>query len=135
MIEDHDSLFVMSEGIHFLGIGVLAYKILRKRSCGGLSLRTQELTALFLLIRLFCSFMMEYDIHTLLDALTLVATGWVIYTLYGPLRESYQREQDSLNPLFIVVPCALLALVAHPGTRHKFVYRVRGVGARESGTS
>lgn len=41
----------------------------------GLSLRTQELTAAFLLVRLFCSFMMEYDIHTLLDALTLAATG------------------------------------------------------------
>jgi hypothetical protein len=26
-------------------------------------------------VRLFCSFMMEYDIHTLLDFLTLVATG------------------------------------------------------------
>lgn len=34
--------------------------------------------------------MMEYDIHTLLDALTLVATGWVIYSLRGPLKESYQ---------------------------------------------
>ena len=41
----------------------------------GLSLRTQELTAAFLLVRLFCSFMMEYDIHTLLDAMTLVGTG------------------------------------------------------------
>jgi ER lumen protein retaining receptor len=41
----------------------------------GLSLRTQELTALFLVVRLFCSFMMEYDIHTLLDLLTLMGTG------------------------------------------------------------
>ena len=28
-----------------------------------------------------CSFMMEYDIHTVLDFLTLLATVWVIYTL------------------------------------------------------
>lgn len=40
----------------------------------GLSLRTQELTAVFLAVRLFCSFMMEYDIHTLLDFVTLAAT-------------------------------------------------------------
>lgn len=56
----------------------------------GLSLRTQELTAAFLAVRLFCSFMMEYDIHTLLDLLTLLATGWVIFSLRGPLKESYQ---------------------------------------------
>jgi hypothetical protein len=35
IIEDHDTLFVMSEGVHFLGIGVLAYKLLKKRNCGG----------------------------------------------------------------------------------------------------
>ena len=47
----------------------------RRAAPAGLSLRTQELTAAFLTVRLFCSFMMEYDIHTLLDFLTLVATG------------------------------------------------------------
>lgn len=36
IIEDHDTLFVMSEGVHFLGIGVLAYKLLKKRNCGGM---------------------------------------------------------------------------------------------------
>lgn len=124
VIEDHDSLFVASEGVHFVGIGVLAYKIIRKRNCGGLSLRTQELTALFLAIRLFCSFMMEYDIHTVLDLLTLAATCWVIYTLRGPLHESYQKQQDTLSYLVVLVPCLLLAAVAHPGTRHSFVFRL-----------
>ena len=28
----------------------------------------------------------EYDIHTLLDGMTLCATGWVIFSLRGPLR-------------------------------------------------
>lgn len=124
VVEDHDTLFVLSEGVHFLGIGILAWKLLKKRNCGGLSLCTQELTAAFLLVRLFCSFMMEYDIHTLLDFLTLAATGWVIYTLRGPLKEGYQAELDSLNPLFVVGPCLALALVAHPTTRHFWLFRV-----------
>jgi ER lumen protein retaining receptor len=120
VVEDHDTLFVLSESVHFIGIGLLAYKLIKKRGAGGaqatgcrrrhllpasatfaaaaphrssssscphqasfpipllaagLSLRTQELTAAFLLVRLFCSFMMEYDIHTLLDFMTLLATG------------------------------------------------------------
>ena len=117
IVEDHDTLFILSESVHFVGIGVLSYKLLRKKNCGGvrrpdelrpagqsarggggwgggggavprggsdavpslpragLSRRTQELTACFLAVRLFCSFMMEYDIHTLLDFFTLAATG------------------------------------------------------------
>ena len=96
VVEDHDTLFVLSESVHFVGIGLLAYKLIRKRAAGGappppppapcrcglslqtsmtlchpamknvppllplagLSLRTQELTAAFLAVRLFCSVMM-----------------------------------------------------------------------------
>ncbi|PSC76101.1 ER lumen -retaining receptor [Micractinium conductrix] len=124
VVEDHDTLFILSESVHFLGIGLLAYKLIKKRAAGGLSLRTQELTAAFLLVRLFCSFMMEYDIHTLLDAMTLVGTGWVIFSLRGPLKESYQKDLDSTNPLIVVVPCFLMAIVAHPSTRHFILFRI-----------
>jgi len=36
-IEDHDVLFVLAELAHFLGIGVLAYKIHRRKSVAGAS--------------------------------------------------------------------------------------------------
>ena len=35
VVEDHDTLFVLSEAVHFVGIGLLAYKLLKKRNCGG----------------------------------------------------------------------------------------------------
>ncbi|KAL4431200.1 hypothetical protein ABPG75_006456 [Micractinium tetrahymenae] len=124
VVEDHDTLFILSESVHFLGIGLLAYKLIKKRAAGGLSLRTQELTAAFLAVRLFCSFMMEYDIHTLLDLLTLVATGWVIYSLRGPLKESYQADMDITNPLLVAAPCLLMAIIAHPSTRHFILFRI-----------
>ena len=53
-------------------------------------------------ILLCCSFMMEYDIHTVLDFLTLVATVWVIYTLRIPLKDTYQEEQDSVQTYYVV---------------------------------
>ena len=46
--------------------------------------------------------MMEYDIHTVLDLLTLIATVWVIYTLRIPLKDTYQEEQDSVQTYFVV---------------------------------
>lgn len=52
--------------------------------------------------------MMEYDIHTVLDFLTLGATLWVMYTLRMPLKDTYQAEQDSVQSYYVVShPCNL----------------------------
>lgn len=34
-------LFVLSESVHFLGIGILAWKLVKKRNCGGTGQRVQ----------------------------------------------------------------------------------------------
>lgn len=46
--------------------------------------------------------MMEYDIHTFLDLLTLLATLLVIYMLRFPLRDSYQAAEDSIQSYVVV---------------------------------
>jgi ER lumen protein retaining receptor len=47
--------------------------------------------------------MMEYDIHTLLDALTLVATSAVIYALLAtPIKTTYQSDLDSVRWYYVV---------------------------------
>lgn len=71
-------------------------------SVTGLSLKSQELTALFLAVRLYCSVVMEYDIHTLLDLATLATTLWVIYMIRFKLRSSYMEDKDNI-PLYYVV--------------------------------
>ena len=38
VIEDHDNLFIMAESVHFLGIGLLIYKLMTKKNAGGGSL-------------------------------------------------------------------------------------------------
>lgn len=68
----------------------------------GLSLKSQELTAIFLAVRLYCSFVMEHDIHTLLDTATLVTTLWVIYMIRFKLRSSYMDDKDNF-PIYYVV--------------------------------
>lgn len=37
-VEDHDTLFVLAEASHFVGLGVLLYKLNTKQSCTGASL-------------------------------------------------------------------------------------------------
>lgn len=70
--------------------------------CLGLSLKTQELTAMFLAVRLYCSFFMEGDIHTILDFATLVSTAWVIYMMRFKLKSTYIGELDNM-PLYYLV--------------------------------
>nr|GMC56029.1 putative ER lumen protein-retaining receptor C28H8.4 [Ipomoea batatas] len=99
LVEEQDNLFVAAEAVHAFGISVLVYKLTKGKSCAGLSLISQELTAMFLAVRLYCSIVMEYDIHTVLDMATLAATIWV-------------------------APCVLLAMFIHPSTNHHIVNRV-----------
>ncbi|KAH9728729.1 er lumen protein-retaining receptor c28h8.4-related [Citrus sinensis] len=91
-VKNHDYFFVASEAIHAAGIMVLIYKLTTKNTCSGLSLKTQELTAMFLALRLVCSIVMEADIHTVLDFATLASTAWA-------------------------VPSAILAFIVHPYNR------------------
>ena len=48
--------------------------------------------------------MMEYDIHTILDGLTLLATGGVIFCmlLQNDIRGTYQKDQDKLQFYLVV---------------------------------
>uniref|UniRef100_A0A0C9RGS5 TSA: Wollemia nobilis Ref_Wollemi_Transcript_25685_1322 transcribed RNA sequence n=1 Tax=Wollemia nobilis TaxID=56998 RepID=A0A0C9RGS5_9CONI len=124
VVHDHDNLFVAAEAIHALGIAVLIYKLTKEKTCAGLSLKSQELTAIFLGVRLYCSFVMEYDIHTLLDFATLLTTLWVIYMIRFKLRSTYMEDLDNLPIYYVVIPCVVLALVIHPTTSHNIVNRV-----------
>ncbi|KAF5951606.1 hypothetical protein HYC85_009550 [Camellia sinensis] len=124
IVHDHDNLFVAAEAVHSMGICVLIYKLMKEKTCAGLSLKSQDLTALFLAVRLYCSFVMEYDIHTLLDLSTLATTLWVIYMIRFKLKSSYMEDKDNFAIYYVVLPCAVLALLIHPSTSHHFINRV-----------
>uniref|UniRef100_A0A803NRS4 Uncharacterized protein n=1 Tax=Cannabis sativa TaxID=3483 RepID=A0A803NRS4_CANSA len=124
IVHDHDNLFVAAEAVHSIGISVLIYKLMKEKTCAGLSLKSQELTAIFLAVRLYCSFVMEYDIHTLLDLATLGTTLWVIFMIRFKLKSSYMEDKDNFAIYYVVVPCAVLALLIHPSTSHHLLNRI-----------
>ncbi|OEL28959.1 hypothetical protein BAE44_0010022 [Dichanthelium oligosanthes] len=103
IVHDHDNLFVAAEAAHAIGIAVLIYKLTKEKTCAGLSLKSQDLTALFLAVRLYCSFVMEYDIHTILDMATLAATLFVIYMIRFKLRSTYMLDKDNFKLYYVIV--------------------------------
>jgi len=124
IVADHDWLFIVAELVHTLGIVILVYKVQVQNTCAGISRKSQELFAIFLGVRLYCSLVMEKDMHTVIDLFTLAATGFVLVSLSAKHRHSYSAEFDAFNNLFIIVPAALLALVVHPGTNHFLLNRI-----------
>ncbi|KAE9603366.1 putative ER lumen protein retaining receptor [Lupinus albus] len=68
----------------------------------GVSLKTQELMALFLAARLICSIIIGVNIHTLLNLTSLVSELLVIWMIRFRLKSSYLKELDTLPLSFVV---------------------------------
>ena len=62
--------------------------------------------------------------HTLLDALTLAATGWVLWLMRTKLARGYSARKDSVRLEYVLGGSAFLALIAHPSTKHWLLNRV-----------
>ncbi|XP_019069752.1 uncharacterized protein [Solanum lycopersicum] len=116
-VHNHDYFFVMAEAIHLIGLLILIYKLTTLKTCSGLSLKTQVLTVIFLAVRVYCSFIMEGDIHTVLDLITLVATLWIIYMMKFKLKTSYMADLDNMSIHYVIVPAAVLAFFVHPSVK------------------
>ncbi|XP_075515746.1 uncharacterized protein LOC142550554 [Primulina tabacum] len=124
LVKKHNHFFIASESVHFTGILVLIYKLTTQKTCTGISLKSQELTAIFLAARLCCSYIMEGDIHTLLDFSTLLSTLWVIYMIRFKLKSTYVSKLDSMPLYYVVAPAAILAILIHPYTHHIRIARM-----------
>ncbi|BAT97114.1 hypothetical protein LR48_Vigan11g137300 [Vigna angularis] len=116
--------FIASEAVHIIGIIALIYKLFALKTCSGLSLKTQELTALFLATRLCCSTLTEANIHTVLDVISFFSTLVVIWMIRFKLKSSYIKDLDNMKLYFVVVPSAIIAILIHPFTHHWRVIRI-----------
>ncbi|XP_009612297.1 uncharacterized protein [Nicotiana tomentosiformis] len=118
-IKKHNHFFVLAEFVHFVGLLCLIYKLSTLKTCSGISLKTQVVTEIFLGVRLFCGYIMSAPIHFFLDLVTLVATIWVIRMMKkSKLKSSYMADLDSMPLWHLIAPCAVVAILIHPHTRH-----------------
>ncbi|CAJ2635092.1 unnamed protein product [Trifolium pratense] len=123
-VKEHDFFYIAAESIHIVGLIVLIYKLFAHKNCSGLSLKSQELTALFLITRLGCSIYMEANVHTVLDSILLLSTLLVIWLIRFKLKSSYMKEFDNMWLSILVVPSAILAIAINPNTTHIRIARI-----------
>ncbi|KAJ9701099.1 hypothetical protein PVL29_006447 [Vitis rotundifolia] len=114
-------LFLASQFIHLSGIIILIFKLIKTKTCSGLSLKSQELTAIVMATRAYCSFELEEHGLTLLGSAIFLSTLWVIYMIRFKLKPTYSKELDSVPLYSLVVPPAILAVLIHPEIDHRLI--------------
>lgn len=114
-VKGQNNMFIFTQIAHSAGILVLTYKLSVTKTCSGLSLKTQELTAIYLIMRIVAYFGFLRDLHVVLDSITLICTLWVIYMVRFKLKDTYMQELDNMPLYYVLVPCAIVAVIGHPG--------------------
>ena len=115
-VANYNNLFIASEFVHAAGIIVLIYKLTTLKSCTGLSLQTQELTAIVLAVRIACYFSIGHSIHTVLDLAALGSTISVIYMMRFKVNATYHEHLDKMRKHYLIIPCAIVAFFIHPNS-------------------
>lgn len=97
---------------HLLAIVVLLLKIWKTRSCAGISGKSQLLFAITYLARyldLFTTYVSLYN--SFMKVVFLAASFGTLYLIFAKFRATYDRNHDSFRVEFLLIPCAVLALL------------------------
>mmetsp|Transcript_6643 Transcript_6643/g.8220 ORF Transcript_6643/g.8220 Transcript_6643/m.8220 type:complete len:215 (-) Transcript_6643:47-691(-) len=98
--------------LHLLSILLLIHKIVTHRSCAGISLKSIQLYFIVFLTRyidLFTTYISMYN--SCMKLFYVISTGVLIYLIRTKYRATYDREHDSFKVIYLIVPCALLAVI------------------------
>jgi ER lumen protein retaining receptor len=115
---------VFGDLLHLGAILILLSKMLRQRSAAGISLKSMELFALVFCTRyldLFFNYIGIYN--TVMKVFFILSTLHICYLMKfkSPWKATYDRENDTFRIRYLIVPCAILAILFHGATRINLV--------------
>merc|ERR1711879_816637 len=105
---------LIADMLHLASILILLIKILSTQNVKGISLKTQILYVAVFLTRyvdLFWNFHSLYN--TCMKVFFIFSTLATVYLIKfkRPYCLTYDAENDTFNPLYLIIPCAILAFV------------------------
>ncbi|KAJ3020921.1 endoplasmic reticulum retention protein [Thoreauomyces humboldtii] len=107
---------LIADLMHLASFGILLLKIIKTRSCAGISFKSQVLYAV-----VFCSRYLDLLTHwvslynTLMKLVFLGATFYILYLMKVRYRATWDPSQDTLRIEYLIPPAALLGLIFHYG--------------------
>lgn len=106
---------LMGDLMHLASIFILIVKIYGgKKSCKGISLKTQFLYLLVFLTRYMDVFTNHISLYnTVMKIFFIVSSGFIVYLMKykSPFCDTYDGKTDSFFLPYILVPCLVLALL------------------------
>ncbi|CAI4221576.1 unnamed protein product [Auanema sp. JU1783] len=97
---------------HLVAILILLGKMWKSRSVSGISARSQILFAVVFAARyldLFTTYISAYN--TIMKIFFLASSFGTLYLMLVKFKGTYERESDTFRIEFLLIPCAILALV------------------------
>mmetsp|Transcript_11401 Transcript_11401/g.32018 ORF Transcript_11401/g.32018 Transcript_11401/m.32018 type:complete len:221 (-) Transcript_11401:488-1150(-) len=104
---------LLADFFHLLTFVVLLYKIYSKKSCSGISLKTQILYCLVFTMRYVdLAWNFEHMYNTVMKILFLAFSYATVYLIMFKYQTSYRQHaaHDNFRIIFLIVPSFLLAL-------------------------
>uniref|UniRef100_A0A8C3DET6 ER lumen protein-retaining receptor n=1 Tax=Corvus moneduloides TaxID=1196302 RepID=A0A8C3DET6_CORMO len=103
---------ILGDVSHLLAIIILLLKIVKSKSCAGISGKSQILFALVFTTRyldLFTNFISVYN--TVMKVVFLVCAYITVYMIYVKFRKTFDSENDSFRLEFLLVPVTGLSFL------------------------
>nr|XP_033785322.1 ER lumen protein-retaining receptor 3 [Geotrypetes seraphini] len=96
---------ILGDLSHLLAILILLAKMWRSKSCAGISGKSQVLFALVFSTRYLDLFFVFISLYNLvMKVIYLLCSYITIYMIYGKLRKTYDRENDTFRLEFLLIP-------------------------------
>jgi ER lumen protein retaining receptor len=97
---------------HLISILILLFKMLRKRSCAGISFNTQLLYLIVHVTRYCNSNFFTPPIYNLIFKIFYLVTAIaILVAMRTRLASTWNRRHDTFRVIFIIILCALLAII------------------------
>lgn len=117
-------LRTIGDMLHLAAIIILLSKMLRDRSSAGISLKSMFLFALVFITRYLDLFIIYLGWYNTIMKIFFIATSCHICYLMkskNPWKATYDRDNDTFRLRYLIIPCAVLALIFH-GTRSPYLF-------------
>eukprot|EP01064_Diplonema_japonicum_P032428 TRINITY_DN6088_c1_g1_i1.p1 TRINITY_DN6088_c1_g1~~TRINITY_DN6088_c1_g1_i1.p1 ORF type:complete len:226 (+),score=8.60 TRINITY_DN6088_c1_g1_i1:71-748(+) len=110
--------------LHLMSVLIVLYKMLRLKSCVGLSLKSQFAYAIVFTARYLPTIFHTQSLYLLAMKLFFLSTSWFIVYLMRfkiPYKASYDPKLDSFKMRYLFMAAAFMALIFHYDNPHLFI--------------
>lgn len=108
------TLRLLGDAIHVSGVLVLIAHLLKKRSCAGISLKTQVLYFIIWICRYLDVLLPGQSLFLRMMKLFYIGTAVIVLLLFHKWVESYEKRKDTFKVPVLLFPCFTAAVLLTP---------------------